>query len=134
MDCPWCGCGWLFTCIACRKAFTFAKAVIVPQSLEELGRADLRGRWEKDPDPESLSEWIEWMRILLTPLQAGKLYVYFDGFYIPTDDIGIRQDGWHAHHDLKFVPQVEALRNADVIQAVLSNREYWETRKIPESQ
>src|SRR5262249_18861030 len=25
MDCPWCGCGWLFICSRCRKAFTFAE-------------------------------------------------------------------------------------------------------------
>ena len=26
MDCPWCGCGWLFVCSKCRKAFSFARA------------------------------------------------------------------------------------------------------------
>jgi hypothetical protein len=27
LSCPWCGCVWLFACIACRKAFTFAQGV-----------------------------------------------------------------------------------------------------------
>ena len=134
MDCPWCGCGWLFTCIECRKAFTFAKAVVVPQSLEELGRDDLRGRWHKDPSPEQLAEWVEWMKMLLKPIEAGKVYVYFDGTYFPTDASGIKLDGWHAHHDLMFVPQVEAMRNPEVRETVLSNKEYWETRKNLEAQ
>lgn len=129
MDCPWCGCGWLFTCIACRKAFTFAEAVIVPQSLEELGRTDLRGRWEKEPDAESLSQWVDGMRSLLAPVEVGKTYVYFDGIYVPTDATGIRLNGWHARHDLKFVPQLEAMRNPEVKGTILSNREYWETRR-----
>jgi hypothetical protein len=43
MDCPWCGCGWLFSCIKCRKAFTFARAVEVNDSWEELACRDIRG-------------------------------------------------------------------------------------------
>ena len=30
LDCPWCGCGWLFSCIKCRKAFTFGRVVSAP--------------------------------------------------------------------------------------------------------
>jgi len=26
MDCPWCGCGWLFLCPKCRRAFTLCNA------------------------------------------------------------------------------------------------------------
>lgn len=126
MDCPWCGCGWLFTCMECRKAFTFAKAVLVPLSLEELGKADLCGRWKKEPDVEGLAEWLDGMGALLAPLQLGKTYVYFDGIYVPTDAAGIRLEGWHTHHNLKFVPQVEAMRNPEIRDTVLSNTAYWE--------
>jgi hypothetical protein len=60
MDCPWCGCGWLFTCRTCRKAFTFATAVEVEASLEELARQDLSSgfyRGKKVPD-DALEDWI----------------------------------------------------------------------------
>src|SRR6266566_1407987 len=36
MDCPWCGCGWLFTCSHCRKAFTFAEAVEGDFALDQM--------------------------------------------------------------------------------------------------
>ncbi|HJN76044.1 MAG TPA: hypothetical protein QGF58_19085 [Myxococcota bacterium] len=25
LDCPWCGCGWMLSCIDCRKSFVFAR-------------------------------------------------------------------------------------------------------------
>jgi hypothetical protein len=33
-----------------------------------------------------------------------------------------------------FVPQVEAMRNPEVRETVLSNKEYWEARKNLEAQ
>ncbi len=74
------------------------------------------------------------MTILLKPLQVGKEYIYFDGEYFPTDAPGINLDGLHAHHDLDFVPQVEAMRNPEARQTILSNKAYWEARKNPDSQ
>jgi hypothetical protein len=40
-DCPWCGCGWLFSCLSCRKAFTFARAVPGQKDLEMIVREHL---------------------------------------------------------------------------------------------
>ncbi len=42
-DCPWCGCGWLFTCISSRKAFTFAAGIELETNWEELATADWKG-------------------------------------------------------------------------------------------
>jgi len=41
IDCPWCGCGWLFTCIECRKAFVFERAIESDSPWHELARRDL---------------------------------------------------------------------------------------------
>src|SRR5205809_7865690 len=66
MDCPWCGCGWLFTCIECRKAFTFARGVLVDLTWEELARRDLFNKWQTDPSVEDIQSWIGAMRELLS--------------------------------------------------------------------
>src|SRR5689334_2744599 len=84
MDCPWCGCGWLFTCIACRKAFTFAKAVVVKDSWEEIGRRDLENQWRKLPEDQEVENWVEAMKELLAGIEPGKEYVCLDGRIICT--------------------------------------------------
>ena len=45
------------------------------------------------------------MKILLKEVQCGEQYVYFDGYVIPVTADGVNIEGWHAHHQLDFVPQ-----------------------------
>ena len=73
MDCPWCGCGWLFTCIVCRKAFTFAKGVVVSEPWEETAKRDLRNRG-KEPTVDEVSEWVNAMKELLSDVRVGEEY------------------------------------------------------------
>lgn len=125
MDCPWCGCGWLFTCIECRKAFTFATAVIVPESWEETAGRDMRNSWRTEPDAKDIAEWVEAMKELLAHVRIGEQYVCLDGMIIPRNAASVRFDGWHSRHDLPFVPQVAALQDESVLSSLLSNEEYW---------
>src|SRR6266496_4072320 len=71
LDCPWCGCGWLFTCIKCRKAFTFAEAVEVDLSLEELAEMDIVGFGGQSPEPGEVDEWVRAMQHLLRGVDLG---------------------------------------------------------------
>jgi hypothetical protein len=125
MDCPWCGCGWLFTCIACRKAFTFACGVLVNEPWEETARRDMRNGWKREPSEGDVRQWVGAMQELLADVKLGGQYVCLDGLIIPTDAPGIRFEGWHSRHDLEFVPQVAALGERTVIDNLLANREYW---------
>src|SRR5437016_12366537 len=79
MDCPWCGCGWLFICSRCRKAFTFAEAVEIDESWEQTAHRSIRGHYERDPKVGEVEEWIEFMQILLKSIQLGQMYVYLNG-------------------------------------------------------
>lgn len=95
MDCPWCGCGWLFICSECRKAFTFAEAVEVDFSLEEMAERDLQ-RVEpagKQPSEEDVKSWVEFMGMFLRGAQAGQRYVYFDSYIVPIDADGLKIAG-----------------------------------------
>lgn len=131
MDCPWCGCGWLFTCTNCRKAFTFARAVELQSSWDQLAVCDLKGRWHAPPSEEDVAGWIAAMKALLAHVEVGKQYVCLDGLFIPTDAEGVQFEGWHAKHDLDFVPQVAALDDYFVTENILSNEEYWRSNALP---
>jgi hypothetical protein len=125
MDCPWCGCGWLFTCITCGKAYAFARGVLVDPTLEELGRTHWQRCYHREPKKQELAEWVQWMRILLKNVESGHEYVYVDGYYIDVDAGPLQFEGWHAEHDLPWVPQVEALADPSVLDRTIGSREYW---------
>lgn len=130
MDCPWCGCGWLFTCIECRKAFTFARGVEVDESLEELARRDIMKGWGREPSGDEVKDWIDAMKELLAEVEVDGRYVYLDGLFIPADAAGVEYEGLFARHDLGFIPQVKALQDPAVIDEILSNVEYWESNAV----
>src|SRR6266853_1943870 len=109
------GCGWLFVCPTCRKAFTFARAEEVALTWEELAHKDLDGKWGRQPSSKETKEWISFMKILLKDLKIGEEYVYIDGWVWPTDSTNTRFDGWHAHHELVHVPQFAALTDRSAL-------------------
>jgi hypothetical protein len=132
LDCPWCGCGWLFSCQTCRKAFTFARAIETELSWEALAHGELRGRYQKEPDDLKVRRWVEAMQSLLSDVEPGKTYVALDGSFIPSDVPGVSFDGWFARHDLDFVPQTAALDDRSVVQEILANKQYWLENRLPD--
>ena len=130
MDCPWCGCGWLFLCAKCHKAFTFARAEEVDLTWEQLAHNDLDGKRGRQPTAEEIQEWIGFMKILLKGVEVGKLYAYIDGWVFATDETDLQFEGWHARHELSHVPQAIAVKDAAVLDTTLGSQEYWDTRRI----
>jgi hypothetical protein len=126
MNCPWCGCGWLFTCIECRKAFTFALGIQENESWEGIARRDLTNKWGEEPTHQEVTDWVAAMEELMSDVEVGGRYVYLDGAIIPVEEMTVRFDGWHSHHDLEYVPQIAALGDRSIVQQVLSNVEYWQ--------
>jgi hypothetical protein len=131
--CPWCGCGWLFTCLHCRKAFTFARAVLMKESLEELASLEvprtqkiisLKGDVRQETLIPTVEFWIEAMQPLIGDLELGKTYVYFDGHSIPTDARGIRMRGMRRSHDLDYIPHIRALTDPSA-EELLHDFDYW---------
>jgi hypothetical protein len=133
MDCPWCGCGWLFTCIECRKAFTFARGIMVDESWEQTAERDLRNRFKQPAKAEHITQWVTAMKQLLADIQVGEEYVYLDGFFIPKNATAIEVEGWHARHDLPYVPQVAAMSDRAIVSKILADRAYWDSGKIARS-
>jgi hypothetical protein len=130
MDCPWCGCGWLFTCLNCRKQFTFARGVEVEESLDELAQLDLEARRGTDLELTDAAGWVRWMGTLLKAVEVGREYVYLDGFFIDTETVPLKFDGWHSRHDLPWLPQVQAVDDATVIADTVGSEEYWQDTAI----
>jgi hypothetical protein len=133
MNCPWCGCGWLFTCITCRKAFTFAEGVEIEGTWEDLAREDIRSRLEEDPSDEDVASWIEGMKEITREVRAGVRYVVIDGSVIPADAKDVDFDGWHARHKFARLPQEEARSDKSLLDVRLSNRDYWSKNALPEN-
>jgi hypothetical protein len=125
VSCPWCGCGWMFSCVECRKAFTFARAVETDVPWEALALRDLTRFSKKEPSDEEIDGWVEAMRELHADVELGARYVYLDGMYVPTDATSVSFTGWHTTHILDFVPQVAALADPGRIRSILMNPDYW---------
>ena len=123
--CPWCGCGWLFSCMSCRKAFTFARGVEIDATWEALGHRDLT-RWSgEEPDDDEMRYWVETMRGMLAAVEVGGTYVCLDGTVIPIETSRVAFEGWHSRHAFDFVPHLRALTDVRVREEVLSSRSYW---------
>jgi hypothetical protein len=130
MDCPWCGCGWLFICSRCRKAFTFTEGIEVDESWEDTWDRTMRALYQRDPESGQIEEWIEFMKILLKGVKPGGRYVYLDGYVIPTTAGGVTIEGWHSHHKLDFVPQVAAMDDPSIRTDLLCSRNYWRSNRV----
>lgn len=132
VDCPWCGCGWLFSCMTCRKAFTFARGVELDVDPREFALIDLSRRFGREPTEEELDRWVEAMPMMLEDVERGKRYVYLDGFFIPANETEFEVEGWFGLHTFDRVPQIEALEDPELLDAVLANADYWRSVEITE--
>jgi hypothetical protein len=124
-DCPWCGCGWLFTCKSCRKPFTFAECIEVESTYEKIAKDDLTNLLRRDVSEEEIAEWVKEMKEILTNAEVGKTYIIMDGKLIDKDQSGIKFEGWFAKHDLDKLPQIEAVKNPEIMHEKLTNESYW---------
>jgi hypothetical protein len=129
-NCPWCGCGWLFTCISCRQAFTFGVGVELETTWEELAVADWKGWGMERVSKKTISGWVTDMKRLLADVKPGQVYACLDGRLFEKDARNIAFDGIYASHTLDRLPHVEALANRSVEEEVLANAEYWRSHKV----
>lgn len=131
LDCPWCGCGWLFSCIDCRKAFTFGEVVETDLSYVQLACRDVLGR-PGHADDAHAAEVAEWMRLAVEDLTAGDRVVYLDGAFLKIQSTNIDHVGWYAEHKLANLPHIEDAGNGHHLNATLGSVEYWTDRELPD--
>jgi hypothetical protein len=113
------------------QVFTFARAIEVESSLEDLARRDLTSWYEGKAVPEAaVTDWVEFMQLALRGVVVGSEYVILDSHVIPTDVSNFREEGVYAQHDLAFLPQVRALLNPSAIDESVGSKDYWLSRRI----
>jgi isocitrate lyase len=134
MDCPWCGCGWLFICGSCRKVFSFAEAFETSESWAQIAERVMPRYGERKPTKAEVNDWIESMETLLQEVTVGQTYLYLDGWVISTDSDGVHLDGWHSSHDLDAVPHLAALAGTKAVDDVLGSIDYWKSTKVAEEE
>ena len=130
MDCPWCGCGWLFTCLTCRKAFTFAEGVELDASWEDLAETDWKAWGLQKVSKQRVASWVKDMKVLLADVKPGKIYVTLDGKVIEKTARNVQFDGLYASHKFERLPHVAALKTRSLEEEILANADYWRTRRI----
>jgi hypothetical protein len=131
LSCPWCGCGWLFSCMECRQAFTFARGEEIDATWTELARLDLGLYQRSEPTVEEIEENTTLLLKLHQGIEVGRRYVYFDGMVVDASAGGIHGEGQHAWHDLDYVPQVAAQSDRTRMKWILENVQYWEENDLP---
>jgi len=133
LDCPWCGCGWLISCIECRKAFTFATVVDVDLTYREIATRDLVNRGHDLADVEDdIPGAAEWLEAAMAPLPLGATVVYLDGGYFVVDETDIEFEGWFARHRLARLPHAKALQEPALLDAEMGDKSYWLERELPD--
>lgn len=126
LSCPWCGCGWLFSCLECRKAFTFGKMVQAEQPVVDLAKRDLELRGLKY-EAELVEEWVDYHDYLSEYLPLNEEIVYLDGYAFLTDKTDLNFKGWYAEHSLAALPH--RFRTKEALEKALGNTDYWTSRE-----
>jgi hypothetical protein len=131
LDCPWCGCGWMISCIVCRKGFIFARIVEIESTYEEVLATDTRNRGLKNVTAAAIADCASWMRDTLAPFPVGETIVYLDGGYFEVDARNIEFEGIYARHTLDRLPHTISLEKPDYLRHVLGDPNYWYERERP---
>jgi hypothetical protein len=129
MDCPWCGCGWLFTCATCGLAFTYAVCKDAPDLTPARLANDYYKRVFGEPcPPERLRVYAGEVVSKLTPLVVGAEYIVLDGQALNTSITAAVFTGEYANHSLAALPHVKYRGDREgLVQAMC--RDYWLARK-----
>jgi len=130
MDCPWCGCGWLFTCLTCRKAFTFAVGVELEATWEELAELDWKAWGIERVSKQKIASWVKDMKAMLADVKPGGTYVYVDGRVFEKSARRVEFDGLYASHNFDRLPHVAALTQRSIEEEVLASTDYWRSHKL----
>jgi hypothetical protein len=124
MACPWCGCGFLFSCLRCRLAFTFAKCVDMPLTSKQIVREDYRTYFSgKEPDANDVKLLSEHLEAATDTLVLGCEYVVLDGRLLRVDRHG-HFIGSYGRHTLDRLPHADHRQDRDALVRSL-DRNYW---------
>lgn len=127
-DCPWCGCGWLFCCAQCGRAFTYARPVVVHRPLRQIVEQDMLARGWKS-DAEQFDNATEYLSGLLEMIEGEGEHVYLDGAVLPLEDQNIEFEGLYANHQIDVLPHAGERGDPGSLVAMLGEVKYWTDRE-----
>jgi predicted ABC-type ATPase len=132
LSCPWCGCGWLFTCTRCGLAFTYAKVVDLPDDYRAVAGQLLVRRFGQVMDAELIEEASEDLKRRIEGFDVGDRVVYLDGHHLKLSSEPVAIYGRHSEHHFDVSPHWQELRVAGRLKRELSDPRYWQRTKLPE--
>jgi hypothetical protein len=132
-DCPWCGCGFMFSCLSGRKGFIFAKVVESTTSFLEIMQrnAEVFGITASLDDADLIEEADFW-RTKVEQLNVGQVCVILDETIVGIESRNISFDGSYAHHEFDVIPHVSANGSQKALLSILGKAGYWTSRELEE--
>lgn len=124
LDCPWCGCGWLFTCSTCRKAFMIGEAVEVSGTLEDMVRKEYQSWGIEEPTDAELAGPQGHLQQVQTRLEFGELYVHMDSMAVLLNSKPFTVEGERRKHFFKEAPHLTPRGIG-----MLKDQGYWEMQR-----
>jgi hypothetical protein len=129
--CPWCGCGWLWSCTVCRKSFTFAKVVDLPMPYADFVHDDAL-RWGMSADEVNgkrggrlVAQGAEILKRFTAPLLVDREYVLLDQCAVLAYEPVIGLVGKVRVHDFPLPPQTVARKAGNEELELLLDSRYW---------
>lgn len=122
LDCPWCGCGYMFSCAVCHYAFTFSEAVELSVDPEALA---IRVGGRVGLDHSVLQRRTESLCSFEQRLTLGTRYAALDGSIFSRDEPAVFV-GIHAVHDFAQAPQ---FTDKNLHESRLAAPSYWNGRR-----
>jgi hypothetical protein len=128
------GSGWLWTCVNCSRAFMFARAAIIRETLDDLAKQQTPriqrciardGSVRIDTLLATCDDWLAIARPLAQQLQEGERYVFFDGHVLPARSGPVKFTGLFRSHDLPELPHL----SETLLQRTIGNPDYWATER-----
>ena len=99
----------------------------------DIARAEVEARNLTDRVTEDeMKDWAEAMTSDFNNFEINQKVIYLDGSYFPVDTKNIDFEGYFAHHTLETLPHAEALIEPSKLIEILSDKNYWLERELPD--
>lgn len=124
------GNGWLWICANCSRAFMFARATYIRDTLDDLAKRQtprIQRHIFSDGSVHTLTllatpeDWLAIARPLAQQLEEGERYVFFDGHILPAKSGPVKFTGIIRSHDLPELPHL----SDELLQKTIGDPDYW---------
>lgn len=125
------GTGWLWSCAKCSRGFMIAKCTRIRGTLEQLARRQTprtqeyissSGERAENTLLATPQDWLNSIQPILSSINEGERYVFFDGHALPAKHGPVKFDGLFRSHDLPDLPHL----SESLMEETITSPDYWD--------